>query len=294
MVAVGAINSTDIYRVDHIPPAPAKALASQRWRVVDGMALSAAYAFARLGGDALICGRVGDDDKGVEMRRALAEEGMDTSGLHTVPGSASSQVAVVIDAKGDRLVVPYHDPSADPSPDWLPTDEIARADIVHCDVRWPEGAVFALHEARRRQVPSMVDGDVAPVEILRQIVPLADYAVFSDAGLLRYTECVDVRAALLRVGPDHRGHVGASCGADGYLWYEDGRIRHVPAPQVAVVDTLSAGDVFHGAFALAILEGKGIASAAQFACTAASIKCTRFGGRLGCPTRAEVDERLQS
>lgn len=292
LVAVGAINDTDIYRVEQIPPAPAKALAAQMWHVVDGMALSAAYAFTRLGGDALVCGRVGDDAKGQAMRRALAEEGMDVSGLHTVPGSASSQVAVVIDAKGDRLVVPYHDPQADTSPDWLPVDRIAQADMLHCDVRWPEGAAHALAQARRHGVPSMVDGDVAPVEILRQLVPLADYAVFSDAGLLRYTGCTDVRTALLAVGPGHRGHVGASCGGDGYLWYEDGKIRHVPAPRVTVVDTLSAGDVFHGALALAILEGQGIEAAARFACTAASLKCTQPGGRLGCPTRAQVQEML--
>jgi sulfofructose kinase len=60
-----------------------------------------------------------------------------------------------------------------------------------------------------------------------------------------------------------------------------------------VVDTLAAGDVFHGAFALAVLEGQDIASAARFACTAASLKCTRFGGRLGCPARAEVLHALE-
>ncbi|MDR0440933.1 MAG: PfkB family carbohydrate kinase, partial [Candidatus Accumulibacter sp.] len=61
---------------------------------------------------------------------------------------------------------------------------------------------------------------------------------------------------------------------------------------VKVVDTLAAGDVFHGAFALALVEGKNIEDAARFACAAASLKCTRFGGRLGCPTRAEVEEFL--
>jgi sulfofructose kinase len=32
--------------------------------------------------------------------------------------------------------------------------------------------------------------------------------------------------------------------------------------------------------------------AAHFACVAASLKCTRFGGRLGCPSRAETDATL--
>lgn len=140
----------------------------------------------------------------------------------------------------------------------------------------------------------MVDGEVAPAETLRRLIPLADYAVFSDAGLLVYAGGGDVDQALLQVGAAHHGHVGASCGADGYAWYENGRIRRVRAPRIEVVDTLAAGDVFHGAFALALLEGRGIEGAARFACAAASLKCTRFGGRLGCPSRAEVDALLAS
>ena len=63
---------------------------------------------------------------------------------------------------------------------------------------------------------------------------------------------------------------------------------HVPAPPVAAVDTLGAGDVFHGAYALALAEGSDIADAARFATHAAALKCTRDGGRAGSPTRAEV------
>ena len=73
---------------------------------------------------------------------------------------------------------------------------------------------------------------------------------------------------------------------------EGDAIRHVPALSIAPVDTLAAGDIFHGA--LAILDGKPIAEAARFACVAATLKCGRFGGRLGCPTRAEVDAALAS
>jgi sulfofructose kinase len=61
-----------------------------------------------------------------------------------------------------------------------------------------------------------------------------------------------------------------------------------------VVDTLAAGDIFHGAFALAVLEGRSIEDAARFACVAASLKCTHFGGRLGCPSRDEVETFLIS
>ena len=97
----------------------------------------------------------------------------------------------------------------------------------------------------------------------------------------------------MQVAQQHSRHVGASCGEGGYYWLQDGKIAHAPAISVAVVDTLSAGDVFHGALALAILEGQEMAQAARFACAAASLKCTRFGGRLGCPTRAEVMQALE-
>jgi sulfofructose kinase len=129
--------------------------------------------------------------------------------------------------------------------------------------------------------------------VLQRLVPLASHAVFSDAGLLHYTGLDSVDRALLAVAAQHGGHVGASCGAAGYAWVDGGQVRRVPAPVVHVVDTLAAGDVFHGALALGLAEGRPIAEAARFACHAASLKCTRFGGRLGCPTRAEVEASLR-
>ena len=115
MIAVGAICSATIFRVDSIPPPPAKVLPTERCQVVDGMAISAAYAFSRLGGSAQVWSRIGDDRLGVGAREALIEEGIDTSGLHTVAGSATSQVAIIVDRHGDRLVVPFHDQQVDKS-----------------------------------------------------------------------------------------------------------------------------------------------------------------------------------
>jgi sulfofructose kinase len=259
------------------------------------MAISAACAFQKLGGQAQVWARVGQDAEAQAMRQALILEGVDTRGLYTVAGARSSHAAVIVDALGQRLVVPFHDPQVDKSPHWLPLNELAQTDLLHCDVRWPEGAQAALKAARAQGVATMVDGDVAPQDVLQCLMPLADYAVFSDAGLRVYTGVADVPQALLQVAAQgHSRHVGASCGADGYFWVQDGRIAHAPAPQVQVVDTLAAGDVFHGALALAVLEGQDMAAAARFACMAASLKCTQFGGRLGCPSRAQVTQALQN
>jgi sulfofructose kinase len=50
--------------------------------------------------------------------------------------------------------------------------------------------------------------------------------------------------------------------------------------------------VFHGAFAFGLAEGWATDRTIRFAAAAAAIKCTRFGGRLGAPTRAEVEAFL--
>jgi sulfofructose kinase len=289
LITVGGVCDSMIFSVDAIPPLPGKVLASKLVHIVDGMSLSAGYAFMRLGGQAQVCARVGDDHVGRTAREDLAAEGLDTSGLRCVAGARTSLAVTIVERDGNRLVVPYHDEAVDKSPDWLPLADIARADMVLCDTRWIEGAEYALLAARDKGVPSMIDADVAPLDVLHRLVPLATYAVFSDAGLCIYAGCDDIDMALRRVAADHGGHVGATCGERGYFWFEDGAIRSVPAPVVEVVDTLSAGDIFHGAFALALLEGRDIRDAARFACVAASLKCTRFGGRLGCPTRPEVD-----
>ncbi len=289
LVAVGAICATSIYQVERIESAPAKVVAKRHLKVIDGMALSAAFAFVRFGGTAAMFGPIGDDDEGHTVTPTLAAEGIDPSGLHAVPGSATSQAAVILEASGDRLVVPFHDLAADRSAGWLPVERFAGADFLHCDLRWPEGAEVALKAAREMGIPSMIDGDVAPRDLMHRLVPLADYAVFSDAGLMVYTGESDVDTGLKHAARDLRGHVGASCGSKGYRWIENGTLKSVPAPRVAVIDTLSAGDIFHGAFATALLEGRSLTDTATFACAAASLKCTRFGGRLGCPTRDEVE-----
>jgi sulfofructose kinase len=294
-VAVGAVCATRIYQVDTIPAAPAKALARRMTAVVDGMAISALCAFVKLGGRGAVWARVGDDAQGDASREALRAEGIEVEGLHTVPGAMSSQAAVIVDARGERLVVPYHDPAVDASPRWLPLERLARADMLLADVRWPDGAEAALRAARVARpggVPCMLDGELGAPGVLGRLVPLATHVVFSDAALLAWRGRSDLDAALVELAREHPGHVGASCGAAGYAWVERDvaglRVRRVEAPRVDVVDTLAAGDVFHGAFALGLCEGLAIDAAARFACTAASIKCSRFGGRLGCPTRDEV------
>jgi len=87
-----------------------------------------------------------------------------------------------------------------------------------------------------------------------------------------------------------------TAGADGCYWAERaGRpVSHVAGFKVDAVDTLAAGDVFHGAFAHGLVAGRPMTDIIRFANAAAAIKCSRFGGRAGSPSQAEVFSFIES
>lgn len=268
-----------------IPAPPAKLLASACVEVAQGMASAAAASIARLGGAASLFARVGDDETGARIRADLAAAGVDVSGVRQVAGARSALATILVDDAGERLVAVFYDPNLGDDPAWLPLDRVAAADAVLADVRWPDGAEALLRAGRAAGIPAVLDADSAPRQVLERLVPLASHAIFSDAGL-------DVLTGGRLAGLGHPGIVGVTCGAAGFRWLEDGREHHVPALAVTAVDTLAAGDVFHGAFALRLAEGATVAEAGRFAAVAASLKCRVFGGRLGCPLRAEVEAVL--
>ena len=103
----------------------------------------------------------------------------------------------------------------------------------------------------------------------------------------------DIEAGLAQAGRELDGWVCVTDGAEGVLYLEHGELHRIPAFAVDAIDTLGAGDVWHGAFALRLTEGSGEAEAIRFANAVAAIKCTRFGGRDGTPTRAETERFLE-
>jgi sulfofructose kinase len=82
-------------------------------------------------------------------------------------------------------------------------------------------------------------------------------------------------------------------GDSGTIYMSDGELRKVAAHEVRVSDTLGAGDVWHGAFTLALAEGRSTNNAMTFASAAAALKVQNGGGRAGCPTRENVEDLLQ-
>lgn len=289
LLAVGAPTWDTILKVPTIPPAPAKILAEACVESAGGTASNGARAMARLGGTVEYWGRVGEDETGRRIVAALAANGLDVRHVRRVAGGRSTLSTILVQQDGERLVVPYYDGALDPDPDWLPITTIGRFAAALIDTRWPAGAAHVLDAARARRLLTVLDADTTPSEILADLAPRASHVVFAQPALIAFAGTEDIDSGLLAMAGRLPGFVGVTVGAQGFRWVENGTVRHIPSPRVEVVDTLGAGDTFHGGFTLGLAEGMSVEAAARLAAAAAALKCTRFGGVDGAPTREEVE-----
>jgi len=78
-------------------------------------------------------------------------------------------------------------------------------------------------------------------------------------------------------------------GAMGALVMHDNNVAMIEGYKVKVVDTTAAGDVFNGAFAVALCEGKSVHDSVAFGCKAAAISVSRLGAQASAPHRDEVE-----
>ena len=139
-----------------------------------------------------------------------------------------------------------------------------------------------------------MDGEAADADIYEALLPQVDHAIFSLQGLRSFGGGkISNHMQLLQKIRSMGCRVAAvTMGEQGCLWLDDDGPHHQAAFAINVVDTTGAGDVFHGAYALAMAEGMGIEAAMRFASGTAALKCAHHGGRAGIPSRKEVNDFL--
>ncbi|MXQ13393.1 PfkB family carbohydrate kinase [Microvirga makkahensis] len=289
VLCVGVAVLDNMFAIDHFPAEPTKVFAQDFRQVGGGPAANAAVTIARLGGDVSLWARVGDDGIGAGVIAELAQYNVDTSTIRRVPGRRTGVSAVMVDDNGERFIIAFADRELDTDPSWLPSELPRNIDTVLCDVRWPAASEKVLRMALESGIPSVLDADLTNDDAVERLIGLASHAVFSAPALRRLAGTDDIEGGLRAAQSRTKGIVSVTLGADGFAWLEHGEVRRVRAFPIEAVDTLAAGDVFHGAFALALAEGHPTEGAGRFAGAAAALKCTRWGGRAGIPTREELD-----
>jgi sulfofructose kinase len=291
ILCAGIIVLDEVFRVDRFPQPDAKTQAQSFFIVNGGCAANAAVAIARLGGRAALAGPLGEDSNGDRVLAALAREEIDCTGCQRLAGVPTALSAIFIDARGDRMIVTHCDDRLAAATPADAADLVAGADAVVADNRFPEFVRPICVAARARGLTVVLDAD-RPTQTSDELFRIATHVVFSAECLRATTGLDDLGAALSRIAGETGAFLAVTNGPDDVLWLEGRTLQRSPVFAVAAVDTLGAGDVFHGAFTLALAEGRDLAAAMRFAAAAAGLKCTRVGGSAGAPTRDEVDALL--
>jgi sulfofructose kinase len=255
-----------VFELERMPRKAEKYRADAAEIVGGGGAANAAVTVARLGGDAHLFGRIGNDQIGNLILNELEAEHINCSGLVQCEGGRSSYSSVLIDANGERQIVNFRGEGLEVDPASL---DFGDYDVALYDTRWEAGAAALLADALSKGKPAVVDAE-APVS--KKLVEDASHVAFSAQGFRDFTRCDRLEEGL------------ATCNLPGWVAITDGgngvltRDGWIAPYAVKAVDSLGAGDVWHGAFALALGEGADEREAVHFANAAAasSSKACRY------------------
>jgi sulfofructose kinase len=295
ILCAGIIVLDEVFRVDEFPQPDGKVQAKGFFVVNGGCAANAAVAIARLGGRAALAGPMGGpagvDENGDRVLKALARENVDCTACQRIDGLGTALSAIFMNALGDRTIVTYRDERIAAAMPDDPERIVSAADAVLADNRYPDFVRPICEAARRRNLPVVLDGDRPTVED-DPLFRVASHVVFSWECLRETTGVADFAEGLKRIAGRTDAFLAVSNGPDDIVYLEDGSVRRLPVFKITAVDTLGAGDAFHGGFVMALAQGRNEVDAMRFGAAVAGIKCTRIGGSAGAPTRVEVEAFL--
>ena len=260
-----------------------------------GPVATAMVAVSRLGVPAGFVGTYGSDRLGAIKLQTLVENGLDVSRAIQRSGPEDQAVLVCVHAgSGERVFSGFERNRRQPlTVEELDREYITSAQWLHLDGHHPEAALQAarwMHEAGKQV---MLDGSSTrgPVsDRMRALAKEADVLIcgsgFGPALTGRPQDpspanLWQVGEQIVQMGP--RIVVQTEGAAGSYTVTREGRF-HVPAFEIDVVDTTGAGDVFHGAFLVGLLQGWDLPAVARFSTAVSAIKCTQLSGRRGIPT----------
>jgi sugar/nucleoside kinase (ribokinase family) len=207
-----------------------------------------------------------------------------------VPHCQSQSSFILVDeGTGERTVLWKRDPRLELLPSEIQREWVVRARLLHVDGHDCAGATQAARWAREAKIPVTADLDnlYPGVEALLENV---DYAIASKEFHVRLCGESNPFVALPAIASRFGCRlVAATLGADGVVAWDGARFHYSPGFDLKPVDTTGAGDVFHAAFAFALLRGDDLPRSLEFSCAAAGLACMGMGARGGIKSLAEIE-----
>ncbi len=277
---VGLTTLDLIYRAIAPPTANQKLVASDYTVAAGGPATNAAVTFAHLGNRATIVSAIGSHPMTQLIRADLQTWGVDSVDLapdRTAPPPVSS--IIVTEATGDRAVISLNAVKAQVDPACLPptwVEELLQdIDIVLIDGHQMALSAAIAPVAQRRQIPVVMDGGSWKPGF-ETVLPAVDYALCS--ANFQPPACPTEAATLAFLRQFAIPHLAITHGPAPITYIQAEHQGELPVPPIQAIDTLGAGDVFHGAFCHFVGHTDFVAALEQ-AATVAARSCQQFGTR---------------
>ncbi|HOV61603.1 MAG TPA: ribokinase [Candidatus Hydrogenedentes bacterium] len=299
IVVVGSSNTDMIIQSERIPRPGETVLGGRFAMAAGGKGANQAVAAARAGGQITFVARVGEDLFGENAILGFERDGIDVRHVHKTAGEASGVALIMVDQRGENSIAVAPGANARLTPEDVDGAEtaIAESACVLAQLEVPlETAQRAMELAARHGVRAILNPAPArelPEALLRVVSVLTPNETEAEllTGLPARDEA-EAAAAAERLAERGPRTVLITLGAKGVYARDPEWQGMVPGFPVEAVDTTAAGDVFNGALATALSEGKSLRDAIRFGCAAAAISVTRLGAQPSAPTRAEIEAFL--
>ncbi|MBM3813259.1 MAG: ribokinase [Acidimicrobiia bacterium] len=294
VVGVG-LNATDtLLLVPRFPAYAGKEPFEEEMLSPGGQVASAMVTCAKLGMRVKYIGTVGDDHRGQVQMESLLTSGINLDHVQVRKGCTNQSAYIVIDrTTGERTVFWRRPEELRLNPEEITEEMITCARMLHIDGHDTPAVERAAQIARKHGIPVTVDVDTV-YHGFDRVLPYVDYLVTSSEFPAAWTNRRDPYEALETIQEEYGMKMAAmTLGAHGCLARCGGKFTYSPAYVVNCVDTTGAGDIFHGAFCYAMLEGMAVKDALDFCNAMAALNCTALGARGGIATRAEAEALMR-
>lgn len=296
IVVAGSSNTDMVIKADHLPGPGETIIGNTFFMNPGGKGANQAVAVARLGGDVTFIAKTGNDIFGKQSIQLFEEEGIKTDFIIADAKNPSGVAMITVDRNAENCIVVASGANGTMVPEDLEKaiGVIERAGIVLMQLEIPlktveyianvaasKGAKVLLNPAPAVELPDSL------LKNLYIITPNRKEAEMLSGIEVKNLD--DAKEAAKSIKNKGVKVVVVTLGADGAVVVDDEMIMHISTYPVHAVDTTAAGDVFNGALAVGLAEGKDVLSAIAFACKAAALSVTKMGAQASIPRRAEVD-----
>ncbi|MEO0397533.1 MAG: PfkB family carbohydrate kinase [Cyanobacteria bacterium P01_A01_bin.137] len=257
-----------IYQAQRPPQANEKLVAQAAMMVAGGPATNAAVAFSALGGQATVMASVGQHPVTALLREDMAHVGVSIADLTPARTDPPPVSSIVVSQAGERAVISRNAVGLQVEPR---SDALSNVDVVLLDGHQMALSQQIASTAKKLGIPIVADaGSWKPgfeqvLSLATVVIASANFQPPDNSDALTYLQSLGIP------------YIAITHGKAPIVVSDRGHVSKLAVPATAVVDTLGAGDIFHGAFCYG-WAGDFWAALTQ-ASQVASLSCGYFGTR---------------